>query len=91
MLKRKNSDKNKELSYVKYWYANNLYGWKMSQKFPVNGFKRVKETFQFKEDFIKSYNEESDKECFLEVDIKYSEKLHNLHNDLPFLPEKMKI
>ena len=63
----------------------------MSQKFPVNGFKRVKETFQFKEDFIKSYNEESDKGCFLEVDIKYSEKLHNLHNDLPFLPEKMKI
>ena len=88
MLKRKNSDKNKELSYVKYWYANNLCGWKMSQKFPVNGFKWVKETFQFKEDFIKSYNEESDKGCFLEVDIKYSEKLHNLHNDLPFLPEK---
>ena len=41
----------------------------MSQKVPVNGFKWVEETFQFNEDFIKSYNEESDEGYFLEVDI----------------------
>ena len=27
----------------------------------------------------------------LEVDVQYLEKLHELHNDLPFLPERMKI
>ena len=49
----------------------------------------MKNTSQFHEDFIKNYNEESDKEYFLEVDVQFLEKLHDLHNDLPFLPEKM--
>ena len=35
----KNYDKNKESSYLQYLDANNLYGWAMSQKWPVNGFK----------------------------------------------------
>ena len=26
---------------------------------------------------------------FLEVDVQYPEKLHKLHNDLPFLPESL--
>ena len=34
-----NSDKNKESSYIKYLDANNLYGWTVSQKLPVDGFK----------------------------------------------------
>ena len=36
-------------------------------------------------------NEESDKGYFLEVDVQYPEKLHDLHNDLLFLPERLKI
>ena len=35
--------------------------------------------------------EESDEGYFLEVDVQYPEKFHKLHNDLPFLPERMKI
>ena len=35
----KGYDKNKELPYRKYWDVNNLYGWAMSQKLPVNNFK----------------------------------------------------
>ena len=63
----------------------------MSQMFPVYNFEWVKDTFQFHEDFIKNYNEESDKGYFLEVDVQYFEKLQELHNDLPFLPERMKV
>ena len=40
---------------------------------------------------MKSSNEESDEGCFLEVDIEYLETLHNLYNDLAFLPERMKL
>ena len=62
----------------------------MSQKLPVNNFGWIKRPSQFNEDFRKNYNEESDEEYFLEVDVQYPRKLHNLHNDLPFLPERMK-
>ena len=87
----KDYDKNKESSYLQYWDVNNLYGWAMSQKLPVNNFEWIKDTSQFNEDFIKNYNEESDEGYFLEVDIQYPEKLHELHNDVPFLPERKKI
>ena len=51
----------------------------------------LKDTFQLSKDFIKNYNEESDEVYVLEVDFQYLEKLDELHNDLPFLPERMKI
>ena len=63
----------------------------VGQQLPVNNFEWIKDTSQFNEDFIKNYNEESDKGYFLEVDVQYPEKLHELHNDLLFLPERMKI
>ena len=63
----------------------------MSQKLPVNNFEWIKDISQFNEDFIKKYNQESHKGYFLEVDVQYLEKLHKLHNDLPFLPKRIKI
>ena len=87
----KDYDKNKELSYLKYWGVNNIYGWAISQKLPIIGFKWIENASQFNEDFIKSYNEESDERYFIEVDVQYPEKVHDLHNDLPVLPEIMKI
>ena len=63
----------------------------MSQKLPVNNFKWIKDTCQCNENFIKKFNEEKNKGYFLEVDVQYTEKLQELHNDLPFLPERMKI
>ena len=56
---------------IKNWNVNNLYDWVMLQKFPVNKFEWVEDTFQFNEDFIKNYNEESDEGYFPEVDIQY--------------------
>ena len=68
-----------------------MYGWAMSQKLPINKFDWIKDTSQFNEGFIKNYNEESDEGYFLEVDVQCSEKLHDPHNELPFLPKRMKI
>ena len=87
----KNYDKNKESSYIQYCDANNLYGWAMLQKLSVNKFKWIKDTSEFNKDLITIYNEESDAEYFLEIDVRYLEKLNQLQNDLPFLPERMKI
>ena len=61
----------------------------MFQKLPVSGFKWVENISQFSEDFTKSYNEECDKAYF--VNVQYPENLHDFHNDLKFLPKRMKI
>ena len=49
----------------------------------------MKDTFQFNEDFIKKYDEESDEKYFLEVDVKYFKKLHEHHNYFAFLSKKI--
>ena len=76
-----------------YLDANNLYGWAMSQKLPINGFKWVEKSrlSRFNEMFIKNYDENSDKGYFFEVDIDYPKKLFNVHKDLPFLTERKKV
>ena len=56
----------------------------MLQKLPVNNFEWEKSTSQFNKDFKKNYNEKSFEGHFLEVDVQYLEKLHDLHNELPF-------
>ena len=63
----------------------------MSEMLLANNFKWVKNISKFDESFIKSYNEESDKEYFLEVDVQYPEKIQDLQNNSPFLPGRMKI
>ena len=67
----KNYDKNKEASYIQYLDANNLYGWEMYQKLPVDGFKWKNHLLNFNEEFIKNYDEDSDKGYILEVDVEY--------------------
>ena len=84
----KDYDKNKESSY---WDVYNSLGWKMSQKLPVNDFEWIVDTSQFNEVFIKSYNEESNERCFLEIDVQYPEKLYGFHNYLLLLPKRMKL
>ena len=79
----KNYNKNEEPSYIQYLDANNLYGWAMSKKLPVNEFKWL-DSNKINEEFIKNYNENDKKGYILEVDVKYPKKLHNLHSDLLF-------
>ena len=52
-----NYDKNNESSHLKCLDANNLYGWAMSQKLPVNGVTLAKNLPKLNEDFIKEYDE----------------------------------
>ena len=65
----------------------------MSQKLPVEDFKWIKkdDLSKFDENFIKNYDEDSDKGYILEIDVEYPKNLYKLHSDLPFLPERMKI
>ena len=86
----KNYNNNEESSYIQYLDANNLYGWATSKKLPVNGFK-WSDSDEINEEFIKNYNENDNKGYILEVDVRYPKRLHELHSDLPFLSERMKI
>ena len=47
-----------------------------------------KNVSKFDEEFIKNYDEDSNKGYILEVDVKYPKSLLNLHSNLPFLPER---
>ena len=81
----------KKWSYLKYWDVNDLYCWGKLQKLQVNKFEWIEDTSHFNEDFIKNYIEESNEGYFLEVDVQFPEKLHELHDNLPILPERMKL
>ena len=69
---------------------NNLCGLAMLQKLPVATFQWTENTYQFRKMFIENRNEKSDEGYLLEDDVQYPEKLHDLHNNLSFLPETMK-
>ena len=86
----KNYNKNVESSFLDYLDANNLYGWAMSKKLPVGDFELINPE-DYTEDIIKKYDENDDYGAILIVDVDYPKKLHKLHSDLPFLPERMKI
>ena len=89
----KGHDKDKELSYLKYWDLNNLCGWAILQKLPVDGFECVEDTSQFNEHFIESYIEKSDGGYFLQAEVQYPEKLHfiNFIMIYQFFPKRMRI
>ena len=87
----KNYDENEESTFLEYLDANNLYGWAMSEPLPVNSFEWMQDLSKIDEDFIKNYDKDSDKVYTLEVHVEYPKNLHDLHSDLLFLPERMKI
>ena len=76
-----------ESSYLQYLDANNLYRWSMSQQLPTGRFRWV----DVKPDEISGLAKVKDKGYLLEVDVSYPRDLHDSHNDLPFMCERMKI
>ena len=80
-------DPSSETSYLQYLDANNLYGWAMSQPLPIGRFGWV----EVKPNKISDLVRCSDKGYLLEVDVSYLRDLHNSHNDVPFMCERMEI
>ena len=78
---------NEDTTYLQYLDANNLYGWAMSQPLPTGGFKWV----DVNPNAISELATRTDKGYVLEVDVSYPKELHNPHNDLPFMCERMEI
>ena len=78
----------KDNSTIMYWDANNLYGWVMIQ--PVSDFKILSEKEINRFD-LDSISENSSAGYILAGHLKYSEELHNLHNDYPLCPENIEI
>ena len=80
-------DPESESSHLQYLDANNLYGWAMSQSLPTGGFEWV----DVNHNEISELATRTDKGYLLEVDVSYPKELHNQHNDLPFMCERMEI
>ena len=78
---------NEDTTYHQYLDANNLYGWAMSQPLPTGGFKWV----DVNPNEISELATRTDKIYLLEVDVSYPKDLHDSHNDLPFMCERMEI
>ena len=73
--------------YLQYLDMNNLYGWAMSQPLPTGRFKWV----DVNPNEISELATRTDKGYLLEVDVSYPKDLHDSHNDLPFMYERMEI
>ena len=76
-----------EPSYLQYLDVNNLYRWAMSQSLPAGGFRWI----SIEPNEVGELAAYTDKGYLLEVDVSYPAELHDLHNDLPFMCERMKI
>ena len=81
-----------ETSYIQYLDANNLYGWAMSQKLPTGRFSWMRDDFvnRLTPELIEILCESEQHGYLLEVDVDYPSELHDAHNDLPFLVQRMK-
>ena len=86
----KNYDEKTPSKYIMYLDANNLYGWAMSQYLPTGNFQWLSQN-QIEKTNLGKYTENSKKGLILEVDLEYLQELHDLHNDYPLGPEKIKV
>ena len=76
-------------TFFQYLDANNLYGW--VQKLPKHGFKWIEKVEEFTPEEIAKLAKKDNKGYVFEVEVDYPEELHKSHNELSFLPERMKI
>ena len=79
------ASKNKHILYLD---MNNLYGHAMSQYLPYANFKWVKNINEIEQKLMKIKSNNSIG-YILEVDLEYTQNLHNEHSDYPLAPEKI--
>ena len=79
----KNFDIDKLISFLMYLDANNLYGWAMSKPLPYGNFRWVNADRVIAKEYGIGH--------IYEVDLEYPKELHDLHNDYPCAPEKIKV
>ena len=84
-------DKSKPIKYLQYLDANNLYGWTMSQPLPTGEFRWIELGDRNPKTIVEELVEKRDRGYLLEVDVAYPRELHDSHNDLPFMCDRMKI
>eukprot|EP00102_Acyrthosiphon_pisum_P017244 XP_008188546.1 PREDICTED: uncharacterized protein LOC103310883 [Acyrthosiphon pisum] len=84
-------DSSKPESWIAYLDATNLYGWAMCKYMPKDGFKWYEGNLDVENilKLLESSNEKSKIGFSLEVDVLYPQSLHDEHNELPYLPERM--
>ena len=86
----KEYDEKAPSKYIMYLHANNLYGWAMSQYLSTGNFKWMTDKEISKIDLGK-YIADGKKGLILEVDLEYPQELHDIHDDYPVAPEKVKV
>ena len=86
----KKYDEKAPSKYIMYLDANNLYGWAMSQYLPTGNFKWMSDR-EIKQIDLGKYKKDGKKGLILEVDLQYPQELHDIHNDYPVCPEKVKV
>ena len=86
----KEYDEKAPSKYFMYLDANNLYGWAMSQYLPTGNFKWMTDKEISKID-QGEYKANGKKGLIQEVDLEYPQGLHDIHNDYPVTPEKVKV
>ena len=86
----KEYDEKASSKYIMYLDTNNLYGWAMSQYLPTGNFKWMSDK-ENKQIDLGKYKADGKKGLILEVDLEYPRELHDMHNDYPIAPEKIKV
>ena len=84
----KNYDPPKQSIYISYPDMNNFYAWAMSDYLPFCRFKLLKNVDKFD---VNSISKNNPVGYILQVDLKYPDEVHVLHNDYPLAPEKLAI
>ena len=75
-------------NFITYLEINSLYGWGMSGYLPYGRFTRLKNVDGFDVALISKKTQIG---YILEVDLKYPDELHELHNDYPLAPKKLAV
>ena len=90
-----NSNSDIESDYIMFFDVNNQYGAAMSEYMPTGSFKwnssfKDMSPAELKE-FVLNISDTSSIGYIFECDLKYSENLHDLHDEFPFCPENLLI